>query len=304
MEGPPAHRPVLVSDVVALLEPVLGPRRVCVDCTVGQGGHAEALLAASEGTQLLGLDVDEDNLRVAGARLERFGPRFRLFHANFADLRDVLAAAGVAAADALLADLGVASSQLDDPARGFSFAADGPLDMRMDRSGGRTAAELVNSLGEAELADLIFRYGQERYSRRIARAIVQCRRRGRIERTVDLAAVVAAAYPAPARRSRRGVHPATRTFQALRIAVNDELAHLDALLAALPEVLSAGGRAAVISFHSLEDRRVKQAFAALGRSGRAEILTKKPITPSDQELSDNPRSRSAKLRGLETKRPA
>ncbi|MCJ7544813.1 MAG: 16S rRNA (cytosine(1402)-N(4))-methyltransferase RsmH [Phycisphaerae bacterium] len=303
MEGPAAHRPVLVRDVVALLEPQ--SRKLFVDCTVGLGGHAEALLAAAcEQAQLVGIDVDESNLLAARDRLQRFAPRFRLFRANFADLPDVLAAAGVSSADALLADLGVASSQLDDPSRGLSFAADGPLDMRLDRSAGRTAADLVNDLDEAALAELIYRYGEERYSRRIARAIVQRRRRGRIERTTDLAAVVAAAYPAPARRSRRGVHPATRTFQALRIAVNEELDRLDALLAAMPTVLSGGGRAAIISFHSLEDRRVKQAFAALAKAGRAKLLTKKPITPSDDETSENPRSRSAKLRGLEMEHAA
>lgn len=303
MEGPAAHRPVLVPDVVALLEPQ--SRKVLVDCTVGLGGHAEALLAAAcEQAQLIGIDVDETNLLAAKQRLERFGSRFRLFRANFADLPDVLAAAGVASADALLADLGVASSQLDDPARGLSFAVDGPLDMRLDRSAARTAADLVNDLDEADLAGLIYRYGEDRYSRRIARAIVQRRRQGRIERTTDLAAIVAAAYPAPARRSRRGVHPATRTFQALRIAVNEELDRLDALLAALPTVLSGGGRAAIISFHSLEDRRVKQAFGALAKAGRARLLTKKPITPSYEETSENPRSRSAKLRAIEMERAA
>ena len=212
--------------------------------------------------------------------------------------------ADVPAVDGLLADLGMVSSQLDDPARGLSFAADGPLDMRLDRSVGRTAADLVNDLDEVALADLIYRYGEERYSRRIARAIVQRRRSQRIERTTDLAAVIARAYPAPARRSRRGVHPATRTFQALRIAVNEELDRLDALLAALPAVLSGGGRAAILSFHSLEDRRVKQAFAALAKAGRAKLLTKKPITPSDEERFENPRSRSAKLRGIEMVRAA
>ncbi len=303
MEGPAAHRPVLVQDVVALLEP--SSRKVLVDCTVGQGGHAEALLAAAgQQAQLIGIDVDETNLLAAKQRLQRFAPRFRLFHADFANVADVLAAARVAAADALLADLGVASSQLDDPARGLSFTVDGPLDMRLDRSAGRTAAHLVNELGEAELAELIYRFGEERYSRRIAHAIVQRRRSGRIERTTDLAAIVAGAYPAPARRSRRGVHPATRTFQALRIAVNRELDRLDALLGALPGVLSGGGRAVIISFHSLEDRRVKQAFAALANAKRARLLTKKPITPSEQEISGNPRSRSAKLRGIEMERAA
>jgi 16S rRNA (cytosine1402-N4)-methyltransferase len=303
MEGFSDHRPVLVEKVVELLEP--RRRKVLVDCTIGLGGHAEALLAAASATaQLIGIDVDENNLRAARERLERFAPRFRLFCANFADLAEVLAQAEVPSADAILADLGVASSQLDDPARGFSFTSDGPLDMRLDRNLPRTAADLVNGLEETELADVIYRYGQERYSRRIARAIVAQRRTGRIERTVPLAAIVASAYPAPARRSRRGVHPATRTFLALRIAVNDELRKLESLLAALPGVLSGRGRAAIISFHSLEDRRVKQAFAALAKAGRARLLTKKPITPSKEEIADNPRSRSAKLRGIEMVRAA
>ncbi len=298
MEGFLAHRPVLVQEVIELLE----PRRchVMVDCTIGLGGHAEALLAAASArAELIGIDMDEGNLRTARERLERFAPRFRLFCANFADLEEVLAQAGVPSADAILADLGVASSQLDDPARGLSFTADGPLDMRLDRTLPRTAADLVNGLGETELADVIYRYGQERYSRRIARAIAERRCVERIERTAQLAAIVRSAYPAAARRSRRGVHPATRTFQALRIAVNDELGRLESLLAALPAVLSKEGRAAIISFHSLEDRRVKQAFAALAKAGRAKLLTKKPITPSNEEISDNPRSRSAKLRGIE-----
>jgi 16S rRNA (cytosine1402-N4)-methyltransferase len=298
MEGFSDHRPVLVHKVVNLLEP--RRRKVLVDCTIGLGGHAEAMLAAASATtQLIGIDVDEGNLRTAKERLERFAPRFRLFCANFADLKEVLAQAGVPSADAVLADLGVASSQLDDPARGFSFTFDGPLDMRLDRNLPRTAADLVNGLDETELADVIYRCGQERYSRRIARAIVAQRRTGRIDRTVALADLVASAYPAPARRSRRGVHPATRTFLALRIAVNDELSKLESLLAALPGVLSGRGRAAIISFHSLEDRRVKQAFAALAKAGRAGLLTKKPITPSKEEIADNPRSRSAKLRGIE-----
>jgi len=300
MEYPAAHRPVLVREVVELLEPAC--RKVLVDCTVGVGGHAEALLSAASGqAQLIGIDVDEGNLLAAKKRLERFAPRVRLFCANFADLPDVLAHADVRQADAILADLGVASSQLDDPARGLSFSADGPLDMRLDKNLPRTAADLVNNLDETELADVIYKYGEERYSRRIARAIVAQRRIGPIERTTQLAALIVSAYPAPARRSRRGVHPATRTFQALRIAVNDELGKLEALLAILPAVLCGGGRAAIISFHSLEDRRVKQAFAALAKSKGAKILTKKPIIPSDKEASENPRSRSAKLRGIELK---
>ena len=292
-----AHTPVMSREVLNLLDPAR--RAVLVDCTIGWGGHAEALLSASKAGVLVGIDLDEGNLAAAKDRLSRFAARLRLFQANFADIRAVLAEAGLQAADAVLADLGVASSQLDDAGRGFSFAADGPLDMRMDRRSPRTAADLVGKLTEADLADLIYRFGEERYSRRIARAIVAARRNRPILRTRHLAEVIASAIPAPARAARRGVHPATRTFQALRIAVNDELASLDGLLAALPDALCVGGRAAIISFHSLEDRRVKRAFAAWAATKRARLLTKKPTVPSDRESVENPRSRSAKLRAIE-----
>lgn len=281
---------------------MLAPAGQCVllDCTVGSAGHAEALLeTAGPRARLIGMDVDEQNLRMAQTRLRPFGERVRLFLANFTEVRAVLAEAGAAGADVLLADLGVSSNQLDDPGRGLSFSADGPLDMRLDRRDTRTAADLVNGLGEKALADLIYRNGEERYSRRIARAIVLARGRGRIERTTELAKIVADAVPAAARRSRRGVHPATRTFLALRIAVNEELRALDRLLELLPDVLNVGGRAGIISFHSLEDRRVKNAFAAWAQTGRAKRLTKKPVGPAEAEIARNPRSRSAKLRGIE-----
>ncbi|MFB3891905.1 MAG: 16S rRNA (cytosine(1402)-N(4))-methyltransferase RsmH [Phycisphaerae bacterium] len=298
MERGASHTPVLRREVVELLD--AAHRRLILDCTVGLGGHAESLLeAAPPDALLIGMDVDEGNLLVARGRLERFGSRARLFLANFSQAEGVLSEAGVGPVDAMLADLGVASSQIDDPSRGLSFAVDGPLDMRLDKRTERTAADLVNSLGETELADLIYRYGEERYSRRIARAIVEARRGGRIERTVQLAQMVASAMPGPIRRARRGVHPATRTFQALRIAVNDEMASLERLLDMLPRLLAVGGRAAVISFHSLEDRPVKRRFLEIASGGAGKILTKKPISPSGDELAANPRSRSAKLRGIE-----
>jgi 16S rRNA (cytosine1402-N4)-methyltransferase len=245
------------------------------------------------------MDADVGNLRLAKCQLEPFGPQVRLFQANFADLKDVLDEADLTGADAVLADLGVASTQLDDPHRGFSFTADGPLDMRMDRRRRQTAGDLVNTLSERGLADLIYEYGQERYSRRIARAIAQGRRGEPIEGTLRLAEIVLRAMPAATRRTRRGVHPATRTFQALRIAVNDELGSLERLLDTLPHVLNEGGRACVISFHSLEDRRVKQGFAAWASTGGARLITKKPVTATDAERAENPRSRSAKLRCIE-----
>ena len=298
MERNAAHRPVLRQEVLALLEPE--GRRVQLDCTIGPGGHAEALLAAAPPEAILiGIDLDERNLRLSRERLSSLGSRVRLFQANFAELDVVLAEAGQSRADLILADLGVASGQLGDPDRGFSFLADGPLDMRFDRTATRTAADLVNDLGGAELADLIYEYGQERYSRRIARAVVAARTSKRIERTGELARIVASAYRAPAARARRGVHPARRTFQALRIAVNDELHNLDRLLAKLPEVLSPAGRAGIISFHSLEDRRVKNEFANVAAGRRVRVLTKGPLRPTREEIAGNPRSRSAKLRGIE-----
>ena len=296
----PEHTPVLGEQVVALLEP--GRRRWIVDCTVGLGGHAENLLErADESARLVAIDRDEQSLRRAKERLARFqnaaGDRLRFFHANFADIRQVLAQADMPRADALLADLGLCSAQLDSPERGFSFTADAPLDMRMDSSSASpTAADLVNTLGQAELADLLYCNAQERHSRRIAQAIVQARQAAPIRTTGELAELVARAVGG--RRGAR-IHPATRTFQALRMAVNAEVQSLEALLAALPEVLAPGARAAIISFHSLEDRPVKRAFSSWKSAGRARIITPKPVGPDDEELKENPRSRSAKLRCLE-----
>ncbi|MHC4295142.1 MAG: 16S rRNA (cytosine(1402)-N(4))-methyltransferase RsmH, partial [Planctomycetota bacterium] len=268
--------------------------------TIGLGGHAETLLAAAgKDALLIGIDVDDSNFTEVKKRISSLAGSFRLFQGNFSELPTVLKEAGVEAADAIIVDLGISSVQLDDPGRGFSFTVAGPLDMRMDRRIEHTAGDLVNKLSEKELADLIYTYGEDRYSRRIARAIVAERKRERIENTIRLAQIVAGAYPHPTRKTRRGVHPATRTFQSLRIAVNDELGNLDRLLQQLPNVLAPGGRAAIISFHSLEDRRVKRAFIDMERTGAAKRLTKKPIVPAGQELERNPRARSAKLRGIE-----
>ena len=294
----PGHVSVLRSRVSEFLAPA--GRRLLVDCTVGLGGHAEALLdGAPAEARLIGIDLDEANLARAKRNLRRFGKRVRLFQANFADVADVLDVAGQGKADLLLADLGVASTQLDDPRRGLSFQADGPLDMRFDVSRGPAAADLVNRLPEAELADLIFAYGQDRQSRRIARAIVAARREKLIERTAELARIVTGATSGRAGAARRGIHPATRTFQALRIAVNDELGSLDKLLASLPLVLATRARAGIVSFHSLEDRRVKQSFAHLAEAGMARALTKKPVCATVDEIATNPRSRSAKFRAIE-----
>ena len=298
MRRDPGHLPVLRTEVLEVLQPA--GRRLLVDCTIGPGGHAEALLdAAGPDARLLGIDLDETQLKLARENLARFGRRVRLFHASFADISEVLGEAGERLADLLLVDLGVASNQLDQADRGLSFSADGPLDMRLDPGSPRTAADIVNRLSQDELADLIYTCGEERYSRRIARAIVTARKKNRIERTRELARIVAGAVPPAARKARRGVHPATRTFQAIRIAVNRELESLDALLELLPDVLAPGGRAGVISFHSLEDRRVKRCFARLAERHEATVLTRKPITAKADEIDRNPRSRSAKLRAIE-----
>jgi len=288
------HLPVLLDEVLELLAPTSG--RI-VDCTVGLGGHAEALLeAAADDAMLIGIDLDESNLLKTKERLARFAARVRLFAANFADLDNVLDAAEIDTVDWILADLGVASVQLDDPKRGFSFQADGPLDMRLSGEG-PTAADLVNSLDERELADLIFRYGEDRNSRRIARAIVRARAEEPIRRTSELAGIVTKASGPAARRQR--IAPSTRTFQALRMAVNGDLENLERLLATIPKRLAIGGRAAVVSFHSLEDRLVKRAFAEARECGWAKPLTVKPVTPNEDERARNPRSRSAKLRAIE-----
>jgi 16S rRNA (cytosine1402-N4)-methyltransferase len=286
------HLPVLALEVVELLRPA--GSRVMVDCTVGLGGHAQALLeAAGSQAVLVGIDWDPGMLLKTKQRLTRFGGRVRLFQANFADLEAVMSQAQVASAEVILADLGLCSAQLDDPARGFSFQADGPLDMRMSASG-PTGADLVNRLGETELADLLWRYGQERFSRRIARALVRARRLDPVRRTGQLAGIVRSAVPGRGR-----IDPATRTFQALRMAVNRELENLQGLLERMLPFLSIGGRAGIICFHSLEDRLVKQAFAAAARSGDYRLVTRKPWRPTPEEVAGNPRGRSARLRVVE-----
>lgn len=289
------HTPVLLAEVIAALAPRPGGRYL--DATIGGGGHALAVLqAAQPGGVLLGIDADPAALAATAERLAEAGlsQQAVLRHGSFADLAALAAESGFAAVDGILFDLGVSSYQLDTPERGFSFAADGPLDMRLDPTQGPTAADLVNRLSERELADIIFQYGEEHAARRIARAIVERRRSQPFQSTADLAAVVARAVG-----GRHGrIHPATRTFQALRIAVNHEL---DRLAAALPQavaLLALGGKLAVISFHSLEDRIVKQFLRAeaTGEAPRLAIITKKPVVASDTEVAANPRARSAKLR--------
>ena len=292
------HVPVLLREVLDLLAP--RPGLTVVDATVGGGGHAEALLeATAPDGRLLAVDRDAAALAVARERLARFGARVRFAEGDYGDLSAHLRDAGLGPVGAVLADCGVSSLQLDDPSRGLSFRQDGPLDMRLSAAAPRTAADLVNSATQEELADLFFHFGEERASRRIARRIVERRARTPFTRTVDLAETVASA--AHGRWGR--LHPATRVFQALRIAVNGELESLEQLLRAAPECVAPGGRLAVISFHSLEDRRVKHAFREGDRAGVWSVLTRKPVTPSRAEQEENPRARSGKLRVAERMNP-
>lgn len=281
------HVSVLPAEVIAGLDPK--PGQTIVDATVGVGGHTELLAKAVQpGGRVVGIDQDPTMLEHARTRLS--GLPVSLFHANFEDLPEVLQKLQIDRVDGLLADLGFCSDQLANPARGFSFQHDGPLDMRLDPSSGEPVSALVRRLHERELADIIYRYGEERHSRRIAKAIVETRKTSPIETTAQLAEIVRRCVP---RSKGLGIDPATRTFQALRIAVNDELGALERLLAVLPECVAPGGRAAIISFHSLEDRLVKQAF----REREVwEALTKKPVVAADEEIAANPRARSAKLR--------
>jgi 16S rRNA (cytosine1402-N4)-methyltransferase len=289
-----AHVPVLLAEVLALLRP--GPGGHFLDATLGLGGHAAAILQAMDPTgTLVGIDRDAEALAIAGERLAAFGGRLRLLQGRYESLDDLLGPDETF--DGILFDLGASSLQLDSEARGFSFAREGPLDMRMDQQAGETAAQLLARLPEYELADLIFRWGEERRSRRIARAVVEARRLGPIETTTGLAAIVARAVPR--RAWPRHIHPATRTFQALRIAVNEELGGLGPALVAAAGRLRPAGRMAAISFHSLEDRIVKQTWRTLAAGECMRILTKRPIIAGEAELAANPRARSAKLRVLE-----
>jgi 16S rRNA (cytosine1402-N4)-methyltransferase len=300
------HRPVLLRETIELLAVERGG--LFVDCTVGLGGHSEAILQATSGGQVLAIDRDEEALELARKRLAEFGGRFRAVHADFRELTRVLATAKVSKPRGILADLGVSSLQLDSPSRGFSFRHEAPLDMRMDMSSGETAAELLGRLSEVEIARLIFEYGEERHSRRIARRIVERREGGEpVKTTKDLAALVERAIGGKKRR----IHPATRTFQALRIAVNRELESLDQFVADAIDALEPQGRLAVISFHSLEDRIIKRTLLKLsgrcqcpprlprcecGARDAVEVLTRRPITAAEVEVEENPRARSAKLR--------
>lgn len=301
------HRPVLLQETLKFLAPERGG--LFVDCTLGLGGHSEAILEASSNTRVLGIDRDLTALEYARQRLSAFGERFKSVHANFHDIANALRDGGEKDPAGILADLGVSSLQLDSAERGFSFRFDAPLDMRMDSTVGPTAADLLAELPESEIARIIFEFGEERHSRRIARRIVERREQGQpVATTTDLADLVLRAVGGGKWKK---IHPATRTFQALRIAVNEELEGLAEFVQTSIDLLEPNGQLVVISFHSLEDRIVKQEFRRLagqcqcpprvpvcscGKRKAVEILTKRPITAAEQELDENPRARSAKLR--------
>lgn len=286
-----AHTPVLLDEVLALLDP--HPGESYLDATLGGGGHAAAVALKVGPTGIVyGIDRDPAAVQAATVRLQDVGTPFRVHQGRFGQMGDYLREMGVGQVDLLLADLGLSSPQVDDANRGFSYAVDGPLDMRMDPSSGPTASEWLMAADEAEIERVLHEYGEERHAHRIARILVEERARHPITGTHQLVEIVRRAYPAG---GHKGVgHPARRTFQAVRIAVNRELTELAALLASLRDLLRPGGRAAIISFHSLEDRMVKRAFLAPGY----ERLTRKPIVPADAERKRNPRARSAKLRAV------
>ena len=308
----PAHVPVLLDRVVALLAPALDREgAVMVDATLGLGGHTEAVLRQCEPARVVGIDRDESALALAAERLAPYGDRFSGVHAVYDEIPDVLARLGLDAVDAVLFDLGVSSMQLDVTERGFAYREDAPLDMRMDPSTGRTAADVLNDYPEAELARVLREYGEERFARRIAAAVVRERSREPFTTSARLVELLYAEIPAPARRT--GGHPAKRTFQALRMEVNDELAVLRRALPAAVDAIRVGGRVVVESYHSLEDRLVKQAFAAATRSDvppdlpfvpeghepALRLVTRGAEKADQQEIDQNPRAASVRLRAIE-----
>ena len=304
------HVPIMLPEVMELLKPERGG--LFVDGTLGGGGHSEGILSRLGEGRLYGIDRDGSAIAAASARLAPFGDRFRAIRGNFFDMKELLMAEGVAGVDGILLDLGVSSHQLDTPQRGFSYHEDAPLDMRMDDRAALSAYDVVNGYAAEELAGIIRDYGEERFAFRVANAIVREREKQPINSTVQLAEIIKSAIPAANRRE--GPHPARRTFQAIRIEVNGELAELGQAIESAHDLLNPGGVLAVITFHSLEDRIVKQAFkkfenpctcdprapmCTCGKVPTAKILTKKPVAPGEEELEINPRSRSSKLRGIQ-----
>lgn len=304
------HVPIMLPEVMELLKPERGG--LFVDGTLGGGGHSEGILSRLSSGRLYGIDRDGNAIAAASARLAPFGDKFKAIRGNFFDMKELLMAEGVSGVDGILLDLGVSSHQLDTPERGFSYHEDAPLDMRMDDRAALSAYDVVNGYGVEELAGIIKDYGEERFAFRVANAIAREREKQPINSTVQLAEIIKSAIPAANRRE--GPHPARRTFQAIRIEVNGELAELGRAVESAHDLLNPGGVLAVITFHSLEDRIVKQAFkkfenpctcdprapmCTCGKVPTAKILTKKPLAPGDEELEINPRSRSSKLRGIQ-----
>ena len=294
-----SHTPVLLEETLSALSCKKNVKAVYLDCTVGLGGHAEAILKATEPHgRLIGIDKDRNAIAIAEKRLAPFQDRITLRHGSLKELLEIAKTLNMSEVSGILFDLGISSMQLDTASRGFSFQTQGPLDMRMDQTLPNTAADLVNTLREKELADIIYRYGEEKGSRKIAAFIVRHREeKGAITQTTELADIVCRAVRRKSRWTK--MHPATKTFQALRIAVNDEIGELEAGLAHAISLLAVGGRLVVISFHSLEDRPVKNRFKELAHSKRFISLYKKPIVASPEEVMNNIRARSAKLRALE-----
>lgn len=302
------HIPIMPAEVLSLLQ--CGPGGIYVDCTLGGGGHSEEILkTSSPDGRLIGIDRDRDAIDTARNRLSPYGGRASFVHSDYKSIKEVLAREGVGEVDGILADLGVSSWQLDSAGRGFSFMKEGPLDMRMDRSSGETAAELIKRLSEKELSLILFKYGEEKWARLIARAM---KAESKLETTIELAELVSRVVPRKAHPKR--IHVATRTFQGLRIAVNEELSGLDQFLIDAMSILKNGGRLAVITFHSLEDRIVKRVFrnmskgcicppdlpvCACGKTAGVRVITGKAVSPAKEEEDKNPRSRSAKLRVAE-----
>jgi len=290
----PLHKPVMVEEVLDYLN--LQSGQIILDCTVGGGGHASGILDKIKPDGfLIGIDKDMEILQTAKQSLSKTTGKFKLYHADYSDIDEVLRQAEVDKVNGVLLDLGVSSLQFDQADRGFSFAKEAPLDMRMDRSRGITAQNLIRRLSETELAELLWKYGEERWSRRIARAILKEKKGVGITSTRQLAAIVERVVP----RGKSKIHPATRVFQALRIAVNKELDNLEIFLDKIYNYMAVGARIVIISFHSLEDRIVKSKFIAMAKKNIFRVLTKKPITPHESEIGENIRSRSAKLRAAE-----
>lgn len=296
MEEKCLHNPVLLEEALYFLNPT--PGKIIIDATIGGGGHAEEIInrISPEGI-LIGIDRDSESLKIAHERLKKFQSTVKLINKNFRSIKEVISSLEIGEIDGILFDLGISSIQMEEGERGFSIKNPGPLDMRMDRKQRLTAKELVNRLDEQELSSLIKELGEERYHRRIARLIVSERKKKVIETTRELTQIISRSMPHERRWER--IHPATRTFQALRIRVNDELEEIEEALKAVPCLLKKGGRLCVISFHSLEDRIVKNSLKEFKSQGIFRILTKKPVTPAEKELLQNPRARSAKLRAAE-----